>query len=300
MTLAQTVGALAPALDIDVWCQDGEGDKARVIQANDWEKISSLELLRRLAPAYSEEDLSRCTKNFYDINELDGSLVGRASLAGSSIGGFGFDLGALIHKGLIMGRWSMSGILLSGNNADIARSQAQPICSADALKSWAEIIYSQPKNKFPPWSNNVFLSLGLAAAQMPVAELADECVTPEEIKTYLQQDGLEEIVIALESPDCPDSMSKADFDCFEFADDVIDARFHPRGRENFGLEGWINSLLPETKEHPRSALSAVKHSILQAWPNATLSVEERAVGVAGSEKITTRCWVFRKTSSQEK
>ena len=51
-TLAETVGVLAPALDIDVWCQDGASEMARVIQANDWEKLPPLELMQRIAPAY--------------------------------------------------------------------------------------------------------------------------------------------------------------------------------------------------------------------------------------------------------
>jgi len=55
MTLAQTVSALAPALDIDVWSQDGGGSKLKLIEANDWKTITPLKLLQRLAPVYSEK-----------------------------------------------------------------------------------------------------------------------------------------------------------------------------------------------------------------------------------------------------
>jgi hypothetical protein len=295
MTLAQTVGALAPALDIDVWCQDDSGENVRVVYANDWRKLSPLELLKRLAPAYLEKDLQRCIEGFHNINELDGTLVGRASLASSSISGFGYELGTLVHKGLAMGRWGMSGILLSANNADLARSLAQPICSAGALNLWAQSILSQVRDKSSPWSSNVFLSLGLPAGQLPVAKLAGEYVTPDEIKAHIQQNKLEEVVIVLESINCPDSMSQRDFEWnFEFADNVIDARFQPAGRENFGLEGWISTLWPESDGFPRSVRAAIHHGIQGVWTSASSSLEERVVGEARGEEIKEKCWVFQR------
>ena len=242
-----------------------------------------------------EKDLLRCITSFCDIKENDGSIVGRASLAASQIRGFGYDRGALVYKGIAMGSWGMSGILLSGNNVDLARSLAQPICSADALKSWAQTIYSQMKDKIDPWLSHYFLSLGMPAEQLLVASLANKYVTPEEIRAHLQQDELEEIVLALESPDCPDSMSQANFEHqFGFSEGVIVAITHFSGRERFGLEEWIDSLLPETDEFPRGIQSALQQSILQAWPDATWYTEERAVGTAGVEEIKARCKVFRK------
>jgi len=297
IALAQMVGMLAPTLDIDIFCQDGVGASNKTIQANDWEKLPPLELMRRLAPAYLDKELLRYIVSFHDIHEPDGSLVGRASLSGSSMSSFGFDLGVLVHKGIAMGSWNMSGILLSSNNADLARSQAQPICSAQAMKGWAEIILSQAKNKINPWQTNIFLSLGLPAKQLAVAEMANSHVTPEEIEAYLKQDGIDEVAIVLESIECPDTMSQADFnDQFEFDDAVIDVSNRARNREDFGLEGWIDSLLPETKEHPRNVWSAIKRSILQIWPNAKSSKEERIVGKAGAEDISAQCVVFRKMS----
>ena len=299
MTLSQTVGILAPALDIDVWCQDELGEKSKAIEANDWEKLPPLKLLQRLSPVYLEEDLLRYAESFYDINENDGTIVGRASLSHSSIGGFGFDLGVLVHKGIAMGRWGMSGLLLSSNNVDLARSLAQPICSQDALKSWAEAIYRQTKDKTSIWLSNVFLSLGLPAGKLPVAELANEYVTSEKIMAHLQQDGLEEIVLVMETPDCPDSMSKADYENqFELSDTVLYSYMSRFGRENFGLEGWIGTLLPETDNSPRYVGSAIQQSILQAWPNATWSNEERVVGEANGKEIKAKCLVFRKSSAE--
>lgn len=299
MTLSQIIGILAPALDINVWCKDGIKEKTQAIEANGWKKLSPLELLKRLSPLHSEEELLRCEKSFCDIIENDGAIVGRASLAGSPHGGFGIDLGVLVYKGIAMGRWNKVGILLSSNNVDLARSLAQPICSEDALGLWAQAIYAQMKNNMTSGLSNILLSLGLASDELPVAEMADSPMTPEEIRVYLLQSGHEEIVLVMEPPDCPDSMSKADFEKqFELSGTVVDSYLARVGRETFGLEDWIGALLPETDNSPRSVGSAIRQGILKAWPGATWNAEERIVGQAGSEKIKAKCLVFRKAPSQ--
>lgn len=295
MTLSETVGVLAPALDIDVWCQDGLDAPFRVIEANDWRALPPLKLLQRLAPAYSEKILQQWTDDFADIIEQDGSIVGRASMLGSHLHRFGHNLGVLAYKGIAMGECHFSGILLSGNNEDLARNLARPICSAEALQSWARTIYSQTKPPIHPWRSHYFLSLGISPGQLPLAVLAGKYVTPEEIEEHLHQFELEEVVIALETPDCPDSMSKSDFDDqFEFYDEVIDAYYCRGPRESFGLHGWIGSLLPETDGLPRTGTAALSQCILHAWPNATCDEENRVVGIAGYNEIEIKCLVFRK------
>lgn len=300
MTLGQTVGILALALDIDVWCKDGVGKQAQTIEADDWKKLSPLELLKRLSPLHSEEDLLYHTKNFFDIVENDKTIVGRASLGGSPHGGFGVDLGVLVHKGIAMGRWDKSGVLLSSNNVDLARSLAQPICSRNALRSWAQAIYDEMQDNKSCWLSNTLLSLGLASDGLPVAEMAGNPVTPEEIRSYLQQSGLEEIVLMMESPECPDSMPKADFDDqFELSETVVDSFVSRFGREGFGLEDWIGTLLPETDNFPRSVSSAIRQTILKVWPGATWKMEEKIVGQAGSEEIKAKCLVFQKAGAMK-
>jgi hypothetical protein len=295
ITLSQTVGILAPALDINVWCKDGIDEKTQTIVANDWRNLPPMELLKRLSPLHSEEDLLHCVEGFHNIVEDDGTIVGRVSLAGSPHGGFGIDLGVLVHKGIVMGRWARSGILLSSNNVDLARSLAHPICSEGALGTWAHAIYDHMNTKMSCWISNVLLSLGHPADGLPVAEMANEYVTPEKIVEHLQQNELEEIVLVMEAPSCPNSMSQEDFDDqFELLETVVDSYLSRFGREVFGLEDWIGTLLPETDNLPRSVGSAIQQSILKIWPGATWKVEETIVGKAGLEKIKAKCLVFRK------
>lgn len=297
MTLDQVVGALAPALDIDVWCQDGLSEKTQTIEANDWEKLPPVKLLQRIAPICSEDTLRSYTEGFFDLKEKDGAVVGRASINSAPFSRFGGELGILVHKGISMSKWNCCGMLLSSNNENLARSHALPICSADALSSWARISYSMMQKKKSPWLSNRLLSLGLPAGQLPVGTLGGYYVTPKKIKSHLQQHGLEEIVLALEDPDCPGSMARDDFHSqFELSDAVIAINNFER-REDFGLGEWISSLLPDTGEFPRNIQSAVERCILKTWPNATSKIEMRVVGSACGEEIDANCLVFKKTGS---
>jgi len=217
--------------------------------------------------------------------------VGRASLAGSNVGGFGFDLGVLVHKGLAMGRWNKCGILLSSNNEDLARSLAQPVCTEEALKLWAEKIKGLMNEKIYPSFSNILLSLGLLSNNLPLAELDGKYVTGIQFKEYLLDESINTILFMLDSPKCPDSMSNDDFGHeFELGSSVINLTYHRFGRENFGLDNWINSLIPETEEMPRTIGSALHYYILQEWPTAIFTQEECIVGTAGSEKLKQNVW----------
>lgn len=297
LTLAQTAGMLAPALDIDVWCRDG-AETIRVICADDWKELPPSDLLKRLAPARLDEELQEYTKNFHDIREPDGTLVGRASMNCGVSDVFGCDLGVLVYKGMTTVRCEMSGILLSGNNVDLARSTARPICSAEAIKAWAQISYDKWNGWIHAWNARRFLSLGLSAEKLPVAESADEGVSPSEIAEYLQLENLEEILLIRDYAEPPDSMSQADFnEQFKLDNAVIRYDYHSNRREDFGLGEWIGELLPETDESPRTTWSALRRTILREWPNAIPSEEERVIGTAGYEEFTMKCVVYRKNGT---
>lgn len=297
LTLAQTVGALAPALDIDLWCWDG-AESVRVVCANDWKELPILELLKRLAPAYLDEELSKFAEGFHDIREPDGTLVGRAGINAPLFSPSGyFRLGVLVHKGITMGSCNLVGILLSGNNRDLARSSARPICSGASLISWVQAVH-KTKAITTPWNAHKFLSLGLSVEQLPVAAIAGKYVTASEITAYLQQGGKEEIILMPDYIEPPDSMSKEDFDYqFEFCDGVIDCTESRGSRDELGLGEWLESILPETDEYPRSIWSAIRYGILQAWPDATETREKRVIGMAGGKEFEEDCWVYRQTPS---
>lgn len=295
MTLAQTVGILAPALDIDVWCQDGVGQKTKTIEANDWEKLSPIKLLQRLAPAYPETDLLQYTESFYNVSENNGTIVGRIGIDSPSISSFGYELGVLAHKGISMSKLdNMCGILLSSNNVDLARSLAKPICSAEALTTWAQTVHENIKHS-SPWMTSKLLSLGVSAEHLPIIMLASKYITAEEFKAYLRRDGTEEIVLVWsENLKCPASISKADFDSqFKLSDDAFVLGSFTE-RQDFGWGEWVSSQLPETPESPRNIISAINQCFQQTWSNVKWTKEMRNVGKVVDEDINVECSVARK------
>jgi hypothetical protein len=293
MTLSQVVGVLAPALDIDVWCQDGRNQKVKAIEANDWMTIKPVELLQRIGPLYTESNLIHHLDSFFDIKETDGSLMGRASIGGNSIGPFGMNFGVLVYKGISVGRCNMCGIFVSSNNIDLARSIAKPICSSNALTSWAEEVSKAKRNRLNPDLSNKLLSLGVSPSNLPVAVLSQEYLTPEDLKCILKHD-IDEIVFALESPECPESIARDVFNTdFELNNNVIFI-WHTYRREDFGLNEWINSLIPHDDSHPRDIQSVIEHCVMETWPNASSSYQQVVIGNVLGEEIDTECLVFQK------
>ncbi|AEJ01157.1 ATP-binding region ATPase domain protein [Nitrosomonas sp. Is79A3] len=52
-SLSQIVGAIAPALEVDVWTKEGLNQKIKTISAGDWRQIEPEQLLERLIPVVS-------------------------------------------------------------------------------------------------------------------------------------------------------------------------------------------------------------------------------------------------------
>ncbi len=292
MNLAKMVASLAPALDIDVWCQDEQSDKSKIITANDWKTLSPEKMLQRLYPLDDKVNLLDSQETFCDI-EQNSMIVGRACIRKFNFIG---NEGVLVHKGIVVGKCSfINGILLSSNNLDLARNLAVPVCSEAALKAWAENVFNKTNdNKISPSLSRIFLSLGIPANQLPIAVLADRYIKPEELTEHFQQNKAEEIVIALEAPECPETLSISDFSVsFDFYEDIVDVSSYNLTREEFGLKNWISSLLPETSEYPRTIEFALLQTIKQMWPNARFDKKNRAVGIIHGEEIDAKCIVIK-------
>ncbi len=294
--LSELVGILAPALDIDVICQDGHGDKTKAIVANDWITLDPPDLLKRVAPFRSYSNLSRLTSGFFNVTESDGSIVGRASLSHTPFDGFGIGCGVLVHQGIVVGRWNGSGILLSSNNEDLQRSIAQPVCSREALKSFGINSYTFFKGNITTWLSHKLLSLGLPADDLPIAVLAGRSVTQEEIESHIKQHNHDELVLITSFPDCPDDIPNNVYQNeFKLFEAVIDASYSSLNREEFGLNGWIKKLFPENDDIPRTTLSALHQCILRAWPGSSWRTNEtRVVGKVDGMEIDAACVVYFK------
>lgn len=295
--LKELIGVLAPASDIDIYFDDMGEDTGLAVKADDWQGLPAMDLLKRLAPSYSDRDLGARAETMTDIYERDGRLVGRASLFGSGIAGFGFDMGILVHNGLVAGKTQLAGILLADNNSDLSRAAATPACSADAMIDFSSRFYSQLERK-STHTSELLLSAGYYSDDMPVGRLDGTNLSLSDIRLRIESEDVSEIIIYAGSVSCPDSISQDDFGSYFLPnDEVLFMSYSSNQRHNFGLPEWLSRILPDSEETPRTALGAVIKLIGNAWPEFSLAREVRVVGNVHGEEIEESCIVIFRDSS---
>jgi hypothetical protein len=294
-TLAELIGTLAPALDIDVVAEDHEyaaGGLQMAVVADDWRSISAVELLERLYPRLSKTEIASRAKHITDITEADGTLVGRA--------GLDFDdsssEGVLVHRGVTSGRCEgLLGLLLSTNNSDLAREKAEPVASAAALEAWA-LAQLTNLDGGSPYLSEKTISLGVVSNSLVVGKIDENEVTIGEIIELLGAISDEEVIFLTDWPDCPDDMSKSEFEYFQVDAGVIDLTdCQAEERFDFGLAAWIEAILPEDSG-PRTTIAALVH-MAEVALGAKFEIEHtvRRIGSANGNEVEDWCLVLTKS-----
>lgn len=300
LTLAELVGILAPAADIDILTKDCENPQEKTIIANDWQTLSNEALMERIAPAQSN-NAKQLIASIQGIRDSDGALVGRAAVRGlysdysDYSGALGASIGILAHNGLLAGYSQLPGILIAHNNADLARDSAMPICSADSLKQFVNEQAALRGDLVPLHFADNFLSLGYDQSRVVLARVDGEDLDVAKLRKYMAQrlSVAGEVIILADSIDCPEDVSSSSFDrYFELDPEIVDVSHGFEDRRKFGLGDWIDHLLPETSGHPRSTIAAIYSLIEDIAPDANQEWEERVVGDVNGQDIRDFCLIF--------
>lgn len=287
-TLVDMVGAIAPALDIDVYVNNGAGAAIKVLSANDWLTIKSTNLLKRVAPY-----LNLNSTDLKDVIELCGTVVGRLGVGSPyySGGGLGETQCVLVHQGIHVGVASgLSGVLLAGNNDDLARAMARPICSEFAASEWAKSM--KDRNATKEWisrpETNRLLSMGLPANELVLGVGDSMWKSAEGFLDWLS--GAKELLIVSGEVDVPDTISERKFER-EFIpyDHVLILESSFNKRETFSLGNWISRLLPHDDKKPRTALAAAIARIQGMFPDCEVDEGRFVVGEVEGEEIVDQC-----------
>jgi hypothetical protein len=146
LTLAQVVGALAPALEIDVFTWEANDGKIKTVTAGDWREMEPLSLLDRIAPGivalypqWLSNDLSVATSNLSPVIGVKGEMQGRCAIVEHIDSLFGLQAGIVTVGGLYGGRINGLAGIMVGKQADLLnRSVAIPQVEHDALSKWAD------------------------------------------------------------------------------------------------------------------------------------------------------------------
>lgn len=285
--LADMVGAIAPALDIDVYVKNEAETATKVVSANDWLSMKSPHLLKRIAPhcKFSSMDLK-------DVIESFGKVVGRLGLGASyTSDGLGETPCVLVHQGILVGEASgVSGVLLAGNNVDLARSTARPICSELAARKWA--IEMKDRNAAKEWISRPetprLRSLGLPSTELVFGAQDNMWKSVEGMLEWLA--GSEELLILTSDVEVPETISQQKFDReFSPYDHVLTSSNRFDRREMFSLGDWISLLLPQDHEKPRTVLGALITRVQNMFPDCEVDDGQFVVGEVDGEEIETRC-----------
>ena len=96
LNLAQVVGALAPAMEVDVFTQESGHKKVKTIAAGDWREMEALHLLERLTPGrvalypqWASNDLGVATSNLSPMIGANGDIQARCAIVEHSDSLFG-------------------------------------------------------------------------------------------------------------------------------------------------------------------------------------------------------------------
>ncbi|MEV4780495.1 HD domain-containing protein [Burkholderia sp. LMU1-1-1.1] len=142
LTFAQTCARLAPTIDINLYLRIGTEPRERIVKANDWKTMDSIDLLRRVSPkVYAKSD----GKNFGNWSHLEdiysetGQLIGRCGVQSQRSSYFyGPETGVGVVNGIYAGSVSgISGVIFSKAQTDLARKTATPDIDIFKLNLWA-------------------------------------------------------------------------------------------------------------------------------------------------------------------
>lgn len=306
LKLTQIVGALAPALEVDVFTQEANESKVKTVSAGDWREIDSLSLIDRIAPGrvalyprWASNDLDIVLDNLAVMTNLDGTTVGRCAIVEHSDSLFGLQAGIVTVGGLYGG--SISGVagIMIGNQADLLnRSIAIPAADQGALASWSDDQANRLREaKRLSWSrSSKLLALGAKPDDLLVIAHGTEDWTKRRLTKELN--SLNEIWLLddreFHYDSDRDEVMKTDFEKNLKLDPRV---FVTKGGAS--LNEFVQSThwpRPLFKEQPTQPSALIENILNNVWPNCDLTKEEeQVIGYVSGIPIRRDVAIVRRT-----
>lgn len=299
-TLSQIVGALAPALEVDVWTREGVNQKIKTISAGDWRQLDAMQLLKRLDPILKQFTFS----NWYISNQnivahrltamvgMEGKMLGRCAISGV------YTSGLVTVGGLFGGTISnLAGIVVGEQLERLDRSAAIPNMSADALKTWVngQLALLRQQNDLTLDNSRILLSLGACYDDLYVISHGAIPITTQTFRDMLSR--LDEIWLLEDryvSYDGDiDEVSKLDFENLLMLDEKIFV-LNSNGAQNsfITMSLWPDHLLPGILRYPPKVIEYV---INEVWGDGeSEEQEDTIIGWVSGTFITRTVTVCRR------
>lgn len=287
LTIAQLVGALAPALEVDVFTQEVNAPKVKTVTAGDWREMAALNLIDRIAPGRislyqrcASDDLGIATGNLSPIISTKGEVQGRCAVVGHSDRIVGLQAGIVTVGGLLGGAINgLVGILVGKQAELLNRSVATPIVEQDALSAWADKQANLLRAaKQLTWKRSAkLLALGAASGELLVISHGTEDWTENRLTEELQ--NLNEIWL-IEDRECQydsdiDEVLKSDFEQnLDLDPKVFVIKSDLASNEFIHATNWPNPFYEGQPTLPSKVFTKVVNSV---WPEGNLAEAEGQV-----------------------
>lgn len=289
LTLAQLVGALAPALEVDVFTQEANDKRAKAVTAGDWREMDPLNLIDRISPGrvalypqWLSNDLGVAATNLSPMIGMNGEIQGRCAIVEHSDSLFGLQAGIVTVGGLYGGTIDGVAGIMVGRQADLLnRSVAIPIVGQDSLSTWAngQADLLRAANQLTWKRSAILLALGARSDELLVITHGTENWTANQLKDELA--NLEEIWL-LEDRKChyesdSDEVMKAEFEQHL----VLNPRVFVL-KSGTPVNGFIHSIhwpSPFFQDQPTQPGEVFEQIVNSVWPDGELTkVEEHIIG----------------------
>lgn len=292
ISLVEKCASLAPALDINCYCKNGN-IRVKAIRANDWLEMDDLTLLKRINPGMV--DATSYPKNVTPLQLIKNSL-------GETIGRIGLDLtdsfraqdrlSAGVHRGVLTGSISgIIGILKSQAQEDLARKTSFPDLTAEEFDKWlcTHIETHLPCSAFNLEQYAALARLGVKKEVLKIGLINNEEITYDDFVALCSTTETIAVHLGTIYPADEDNVTaNAFYNSYVPEDFVIEAQSAP-----YLL--WLNLLEPGRSSPTNSIGGIIEQAITQVWGSYELSEEEdyKVASVLGHD-IIRECRVYRK------
>jgi len=281
ITFPEICAQLAPTLDINFFVRMPGDARNKVVTANDWTRINSLDLFRRIAPGELERpDISKGApwKSITEITSSSGRVIGRATVSYPTYANASTGIGVCngIFAGFVPG---LVGIINVCAQDDLARKSAIPDLSALELQRWANdqvVLLSDLSKRFISIKDSAMLALyGASHELLTLGMLASEPCTYEEFQQFcLSSDILILHDGVIEHDDDDEVLFRDFYSFFEYEKKVLEIDM------SAGMS-WVSQLVQNGPDRDTcSVFYAVQHLLNQTWGGFEL--DENAQALVGS------------------
>jgi len=303
--LNEIVASVCPNLDIHVEVEEKQ-QSGDCVQADDWFKLSPIDLIRRLVPSSErrgsdDKRLEIFAQNIRPLFDEFGNCHGRACILPDHI--LSPQFGVVTVGGLKASDLrNVCGILL-GETLTVTRNSALPTVPLNILRLWAneqaDII---SKSMLPDEEKlqccAIVIFLGGNISTLPIVRKGNSFLNTEQFKTYIST---------------IDEFAAFDGDSVSYDEDLDDV--HPRDfKDHFtaspdllfisndrlsvlkvGSLNWPIDLPEWPKDIPKSFARLIGQLVTEVWKDEwTEDIEDMIVGDVDGQDITREVTVFRR------